>query len=901
MRCGSLVAVVVLFLIGRPASGAEPVTFEQHVRPVLKAYCLDCHGAGEKMPGGLDLRLKRFAVAGGKSGPAVVPKEPGKSLLLERMKSGEMPPGEKKVPPELIAVIEKWIAAGAPTLRDEPATLPPGLGITADERAYWFYQPLRRPVVPEIRNPKSAIRNPIDAFVLAKLRERGLDLNPEADRATLIRRATFDLTGLPPAPAEIDAFVKDAAPDAYDKLLDRLLASPAYGERWGRHWLDAAGYADSDGDGNTDTVRPFAWRYRDYVIRALNADKPLDRFVIEQLAGDELLARPWTNLKPEQIDLLAATGFLRTAPDGTASGATDAEQVMIDTLKIVTSSLLGTSVGCAQCHDHRYDPIPQRDYYQLRAVFEPALDPGKWRRSGERLVSLYTDADRAKAAAIEAEAAKMQAEFNQKQATAVRAAFEKELEKFPVDERVALQIAFGTAEAQRTEEQKRLVASNPKLNLTPGVLYQYNAKAADELKAMQEKISAKRAERPAEGFVAVMAEVPGRVPVTKLFHRGDARQPKGPDLAPADLTIAAPEGKRFEVAAPGAGTPTTGRRLAWAKHLTDGTHPLFGRVMANRIWLNHFGRGIVDTPGEFGKLGQLPTHPELLDWLACELADPSPQPPPPGREGEKEGGRTGKDERAPLSSLSPPSFLGTGAGGLGSSEAWSLKRLHKLIMTSATYRQSSKRDPAKDAADRGNALYGRFPVRRLEAEAVRDRILVTAGRLDLAPFGPPVAVVEDATGQIITPDDKPRRSVYLQVRRSKPIAFLSAFDAATIDPNCDRRNATTTAPQALMLLNSEFVRKQAGHFAARVNHEAATEFLRGWWNGTAPDPVALRVTAAWRLAYLRPPTADELRFATTFLKNQALVLRANVPHPDFAALTNLCQQLLASNEFLYVD
>lgn len=834
----------MLFWAARPAPAADPVTFEQHVRPILKAYCLDCHGAGEKMSGGLDLRLKRFAVAGGEGGPAVVPKEPGKSLLIERMKSGEMPPGEKKVPADQIAIVERWIAGGAATLRDEPATLPPGLGITDEERAYWFYQPLKRPVPPVVASPKTPIRNEIDAFVLAKLRERGLALNPEADRATLIRRATFDLTGLPPTKQEVDAFLKDRSPDAYEKLLDRLLASPQYGERWGRHWLDAAGYADSDGDGATDTVRPHAWRYRDYVIRALNADKPLDRFVIEQLAGDELIPRPWTNLKPEYAELLAATGFLRTAPDGTPTGATDAEQVMTDTLKVVSSSLLGSSVGCAQCHDHRYDPIPQRDYYQLRAVFEPALDPGKWRRPAERLVSLYTDADRARAAAVAAEVAKMQTDFKQRQAAAVQAAFEKELEKYPADERPKLKAAFAAAPDKRTEGQKKLVATNPKLNVTPGVLYQYNPKAADELKALQAKVQARQAERPAEGFVSVTTEVPGRVPVTKLFHRGDARQPKGPDLTPADLTIAAPDTRRFEIAPPAKVTPTTGRRLAWAKHLTDGTHPLFGRVMANRIWLNHFGRGIVDTPGEFGKLGQLPTHPELLDWLATELPR----------------------------------------------QKWSLKAAHKLIMTSATYRQSSKRDAAKDAVDRGNTLYGRFPVRRLEAEAVRDRMLVVTGRLDLTPHGPPIATVEDATGQVGTPDDKPRRSVYLQVRRSKPVAFLSAFDAPATDPNCDRRNATTTAPQSLMLLNSEFVRTQAGHFAARVRTEAKA----------APTPDGL-VRTAWLIAYLRPPTADELRLAAAFLRAQTTTLRDKAKDAELAALTNLCQQLLASNEFLYVD
>lgn len=851
----ALPTCLMLLIASSPLAAADPLTFEHHVRPILKAYCLDCHGGGEKPAGGLDLRLKRFALAGGKNGPALVAKDPANSLLLERMKAGEMPPGEKKVPPEQIAMIEKWIAAGAPTVREEPATLPPGLGITAEERAYWFYQPLKRPPVPSVTSAIAPVRNAIDAFILAKLQANNLDFNPEADRATLIRRATFDLTGLPPTEAEIAAFVADPAPDAYEKVLDRLLASERYGERWGRHWLDVAGYADSEGDGNTDTPRPHAWRYRDYVIRAFNADKPLDRFVIEQLAGDELVPRPWTNLTPEQVELLAATGYLRTAPDGTTTGATDAEQVMADVLKVVSSGLLGTSVGCAQCHDHRYDPIPQRDYFQLRAIFEPALDPGQWRKPVERLVSLYTDADRAKAAAIEAEAAKLQAAFNQKQAAAVRAAFEKELEKFPVAERAQLKAAFDTPADKRTPQQKQLVASHPKLNITPGVLYQYNQKVADELNAEQAKIAAKRAERPVEGFVSVTTEVPGRVPETKVYHRGDARQPKGPALVPADLTIAAPDGHRFEITTPPANGATTGRRLAWARHLTSGTHPLFGRVLANRIWFHHFGRGIVDTPGEFGKLGQLPTHPELLDWLATELP----------------------------------------------AQNWSLKKIHKLIMLSTTYRQSSMRDATKDRIDGANALYGRYPVRRLEAEAIRDHMLLSAGRLDLTPFGPPVTVTEDATGQVGTPDTAPRRSVYLQVRRTKPVAFLAAFDAPALEPNCDRRASTTSAPQSLMLLNSEFVRTQAGHVANRARSQAATEFVCRWWAGTVADPLALRVEAAWRLAYQRPPDVDELRLGTAFLTLQTPALKGTAKEPDLAALTNLCQQLLASNEFLYVD
>ncbi|WP_020472004.1 DUF1553 domain-containing protein [Zavarzinella formosa] len=506
--------------------------------------------------------------------------------------------------------------------------------------------------------------------------------------------------------------------------------------------------------------------------------------------------------------------------------------------------------------DHRYDPIPQTDYYRLRAVFEPGLDPGQWRRPGERRVSLLTDADRAKTALVDAEAAKMQAEFDVKQKAAVREAFEKELEKFPADDRPKLKAAFDAPADKRTEEQKKLVAANPKLNLTPGVLYQYNPKAADELKAMQAKIATKRAERPVEEFVAVMTEIPGRLPATKLFHRGDARQPIGPDILPGDLTVTAAEGKRFEIPAKEASLPSSGRRLAWAKHLTDGTHPLFGRTMANRLWLNHFGRGIVDTPGEFGRLGQPPTHPELLDWLATELP------------------RLG----------------------------WSQKKFHKLLMTSTVYRQSSRREPLKDAIDGGNTLYGRFSVRRLEAEAVRDRMLMVNGRLDRTMFGPSVGIVEDAAGQVGTPDDKPRRSVYLQARRSKPVAFLTTFDAPGGELSCERRNAMTSAPQSLMLMNGEFVRKQAAQLAAKAKVDVSVDFAHDLVGSVKVEYARPQLIAkVWQLAYLRLPTADELQIASRFVQQQSQSPSAKKTDPELAALTNLCQQLLASNEFLYVD
>jgi hypothetical protein len=829
------------------AAGADSLTFEQDVRPVLKTYCLVCHGGGEKVAGKLDLRLRRFAVRGGASGPAVSPGDASHSLLLQRLESGEMPPGEKKVPPEKIAVVARWIAAGAPTRRDEPEKLPPGIDITPEERAYWFFQPLR-PVEPPAAGAAERVRTPIDAFLLAKLREKGLTFSPEADRLTLLRRASFDLTGLPPAPADVAAYLGDTSEGAYERMLDRLLASPAYGERWGRHWLDVAGYADSDGDGTSDTPRPYAWKYRDYVIRSLNADKPLNRFIVEQLAGDELVPRPWNNLKPDQIELLSATGFLRTAPDATTSGGgpAEAQQVVADSVKIIGSTLLGLTVGCAQCHDHRYDPIPQSDYYRLRAVFEPTFDPSHWRSAGQRRVSLFTDADRAKAATVDAAVAELKVEYDAKQTTLVRAAFETELTKFPAEARPALESAFDTPADKRTEAQKRLVASNPKLSISPGVLYQYDDAAAKVLKEMAARLAAKRAERPVEDFVDTPGEAPGAIPPTKVFYRGDYRQPGG-EVGPGDLTIAAADGKRLEIPSKDPGLPTSGRRLAWARHLTSGSHPLLGRVLANRIWLHHFGRGIVDTPGDFGVLGQRPTHPELLDWLAGELPR----------------------------------------------QDWSLKRMHKLVMSSTAYRQSSRRDSADDTVD----LYGRYPVRRLEAEAVRDRILATAGRLDRTQFGPSVAVTEDAVGQAVTPDDRPRRSIYLQIRRTKPVAFLATFDAPAGELNCDRRISSTVAPQALMLMNSEFILQQAGHFARRLREPPAAGFC-----GPLPDALPGMVARAWDVAYQRPATPDEADHACRFVRRQQQQLRsAKAPDPELAALTNLCQQLLSANEFLYVD
>jgi len=784
-------------------TGPAALTFEQHIRPILKAYCLDCHGGNEKPEGGLDLRLKRLIVHGGESGSALQPGQAANSNLLKRIKSGEMPPSEKKVPAAQIAIIEQWIAAGAPTARPEPATIAPGLGITEEERAYWAYQPIRRPGPPTVRD-QSNVQSEIDLFVTAKLESIDLGLSGSADRFALLKRATFDLIGLPPSSDEAEEFLADQSPDAFDRLLDRLLASPHYGERWGRHWLDVAGYSDSEGDGSVDTIRPYIYKFRDYVIGSLNADKPLSQFLIEQLAGDELVPQPHKNLSAESQERLVATGFLRMAADPTASGQGEPDasrnQVMADTVKIVSSSLLGLSVGCAQCHDHRYDPISQNDYYQLRAIFEPSLNWKAWVIPRDRVISLYTEDDRAKAAAVEADVATLQATYNQKRDKFVAEAFDKELEKHPAENRDKLRDAFKTAADKRTEEQKMLVASNPNLNLNPGVLYQYNAAAAEELKKDDAAIQARRAQKPVEDFISVLDEPVGANPPTVLFYRGDYRQAKQV-VQPADLTIAAPDNERFMIAEDDPSLPTSGRRLAWARHLTNGRHPLLGRVLMNRFWLHHFGRGIVDTPSEFGLLGTRPTHTELLDWLASEL---------PRR-------------------------------------GWSAKQLHRVMMTTRTYQQSSSRHERGNARDADGALYSRYPVRRLEAEIVRDRAIAVAGRFNDTMFGKPLDIMEDFAGQVHVKDDAPRRSVYVQDRRSKPVSLLAAFDAPVMAVNCERRSSSTVAPQSLMLMNGDFFLAQADHLAKRLRETTPMDF-----ESELTAPLAARYgthRAHWQFGY----------------------------------------------------
>ncbi len=770
----SLLTLIALLTLARPSAVAEDrnLTFEQHIRPILRAHCYDCHGAVEELKGKLDLRLARLMQKGGESGPAIVPLKPDESYLLDRLRQGEMPPGPNKLAPGEIATIERWIAGGAKTARPEPESIGPGLGVTAEERSFWSFQPIRRPDVRDLSSwpVEARVRTPIDALIL-QAAPQGSRFSLDAERRTLVKRAYFDLIGLPPSPEEMQRWYADTGDDWYDRLVTELLASPHYGERWARHWLDVTGYADSDGYTVADAERPWIWKYRDWVIRSLNADKPFDQFIAEQLAGDELAGPQDGDLTSEQIELLTATGFLRMAADGTGSGADNAEgrnQVMADTLKIIGTSLLGLSIQCAQCHDHRYDPIPQTDYFALRAVFEPALDWKSWKIPDARRISLYTAADRQRAAEIEAEAQKIAVERGQKEAEYMQQALEKELLKFEEPLRTQLREAYQAPGDKRTEEQKQLLAKHPSVNISPGVLYQYLPQAAEDLKKYDQRMSETRAKKPVEEFLHALVEPPNHSPETKLFHRGDHQQPKQ-TVTPAALTVAAPEGKRHEFPLDDPSLPTTGRRLAFAKWLTGAENPLFARVIVNRVWLHHFGQSLVATPADFGKLGAAPSNPQLLDWLADE-------------------------------------FMRQG---------WSLKNLHRLIMTSSVWKQRKE-------TPRGHTELSAFPLplRRLEAEAIRDRMLAATAQLDRKMFDAPLGIKEDDTGQVIVDGSQTRRSLYIQARRSRPVAMLHAFDAPVMETNCESRPSSTVATQSLMLINGEFILDQAAKLADRAASEA---------------------------------------------------------------------------------
>jgi hypothetical protein len=859
------------------AGAEEPLlTFEKDVRPLLKAHCTLCHGEEEKPKAGVDLRLRRFMDAPLESGATLlVPGKPELSELVAIIERGEMPKKGHPMPPKELTILKQWIAQGAKTARPEPETLGRGPLITEEERSHWSFQPVKRPEVPKVGNAPT----PVDAFLAASMTKEGLDFAPEADRATWLRRVTLDLTGLLPKPAEVDTFLADSSPQAHETVVDRLLASPAYGERWARHWLDVAGYADSNGYTAADSARPQAWRYRDYVVRSLNEDKPWDQFIREQLAGDELAGATHGDYQaavndPKRLEQITATAFLRMAPDGTGDTNDDAKlarnQVIAEQMKIVSSSLLGLTVACAQCHDHRLDPISQEDYYRFRAIFDPAYHWEAWRAPAQRLYSLYTPEESAKAAEIEKAAAAIDTEARAMSKKFLDEIFEVEVKKLPEAEREPYRKARATAEKDRTPEQKTLIKKYPSA-LALYSLNLYDQKKQDLVDAKSKEAAALRASKPVQNFVMALTEVKGQVPETKLFNRGDHDQPVRP-VTPGELTIlSSPEIEPFQPAAVPSGS--SGRRLAYANWLTSGKHPLTARVLVNRFWMLHFGRGLVNTPGDFGLSGERPSHPELLDWLADEFV---------------KGG-------------------------------WKLKPLHKQLVLSRAYRQSSE-NPSSNERDPDNRLFARHKLRRLEAEALRDTVLATAGALVEKPFGPPSTIARDPAGRIVVGVDKGtitsakvepggaqdfRRSLYVEVKRSKPVTVLEAFDAPVMVPHCEMRNQTTVAPQSLLLLNDTFILENARRLADRLHTEA-------------PVDENERLRHAWRLLFAKDPSESDLARSRDYLRLQTASLTVYYaqnppaapakgapapPKPDPAreALASLCQVLYSSNRFLYLE
>ena len=850
---GSIAAVTA----DEPASAVPPgpaelpaVFFETQVRPLLKEHCWQCHGEEPEIRGNLDARLVRLMASGGDSGPAIVPGDHAASLLYQRVADGEMPPGDSRLSDAELQIIAHWIDAGAQTQTAEPETAETGLLISDADRRHWSFQPVQRPQVPD-PPPEESLLNPIDRFVAHRLQQSGLKFSSAADRGTLLRRVSLDLTGLPPAPEDLQRFIADQSPEAWNTVIDELLRSPAYGERWARHWLDIAGYADSDGYTQKDPERAWSWKYRDYVIRSLNSDRPLDQFIVEQLAGDELLTPPFESLSDEQADLLTATGFLRMAPDGTSDGSVDQQQarndVIAETIKTVSTSLLGLSVGCAQCHEHRYDPISQQDYYRLRAIMEPAWNPGEWRNPAARLVSLWSAETRATAASVQKELADVAERRNAELDELVQQTFERELQKLPQDRQQAARDARETDAKERSEAQQALIREFPFLNVSRGSVYLYLPDRLNGFNKKWDDLTAEvKAKLPEDDYVMCLTEVPGKVPTTHLFARGDHQQPRE-EIAPGILDVLNRD--NFLIAADNPELPTTGRRLAWARRLTSREHPLLARVLVNRVWLHHFGQGLVRTPADFGIQGDTPSHPELLDWLAAELME----------------------------------------------SGWSLKHLHRLILQSRTWQQQSVRNADQEQIDPENRLLARMNVRRLEAEVVRDTILAISGQLNSEMFGEPIPVAPDDVGQIVLGVDnrdsagrpkgsiaslgerENRRSIYVQVRRSMPLGVMEPFDLPGMTPNCERRASSTTAPQSLLMLNHPFMSQYAAKLAERLqsHSEDRHEQLR----------------FGWQLVFGRELTPEELQAAVTFLESIS---------PEDMSLSLWCHALLCSSEFLYV-
>ncbi len=774
MKASGIAVLLALATSGAPAQESSPADaefFASKIRPLLTARCFKCHGPDAKAKGGLRLDTRDAALKGGDGGPALVPGHPEKSPLVAAVRrvdpDAAMPPKET-LPEGEVALLVDWIKRGAPWAASDVKPARKEKPITDQDRAWWAFQPVQEPGLP----PADAwTRTPVDRFILARLKAEGLSPAPEADRASFVRRVTFDLHGLPPTPEEVDAFVKEGD---VEKLVDRLLASPRYGERWAEPWLDLVRYAESDGY-KQDGYRPQAWPYRDYVVRAFNEDMPYDRFVREQLAGDEIA--------PEDPKVFVATGFLRHGiyEYNQRNAPGQWRDILNDITDTTGDVFLGLGMGCARCHDHKFDPILQRDYFQLQSFFA-AL---RWRTDGVLATPEQKDAYEAKKRAWEERTAEIREKIAEIERPHLASITRNVIGKFTAE----FQAIYQKPAAERTPFETQIA------DLMGRQVYEEGGSIDGRIKGAQREKWSELKRRLAEYDQDRPKELAPALTVSDVGKDAPpVAVPNGPEVRPQFLTVL---GSEVPAIVPTEGS--TGRRTALANWITRPDHPLTARVLVNRLWQGHFGRGLAPVSSDFGRLGEKPSHPELLDWLASDVV--------------KHG--------------------------------WTLKRLHRMILTSSTYRQSSVHPQAAAGRlkDPEGRLLWRFPVRRLQAEEIRDAMLAASGELDLAMGGPSVDV------------NQPRRTVYTKQLRNIRDPLLEAFDLPQAFASEAGRNSTTTATQSLLLINNRWPLERAEAFAKRLRKSGATH--------------AELATSAWRLAYGREPSMAELEASIAFLDRGA--------------------------------
>jgi hypothetical protein len=838
-RLHRVVHAAVFGGLALPLSAQKPLD-------LIAAKCVQCHSQTSKM-GDLDLQSREGLLKGGKHGPAVLPGLASESRFFRHLTGQlqpQMPFGGRLNETE-IAVFKNWIDAGAPWTGAFPtpsASAAPKF--TDSQKRYWFYQP-----VVKLPPPVQA-KNPVDAFLRARQEAKGIRANSQADKVTLLRRATLDLTGLPPLPEETQAFLADQAPDAFVKVVDRLLASPHYGERWGREWLDLARYADTNGF-KADEIRPNIWRYRDYVIKAFNEDKPYDHFIREQIAGDELY--------PNSVEAHIATGFLRHYTDETNQPSMEVrrEELLMNITDTVGSVFMGMTYGCAKCHDHKFDPILHKDYYRLQAFFANVRAQDDY----VPLTGAELEAVNKQQAEYEAKTKDIRAAMHAMVAPVAKADADEYMHRFSEGTRDAV----NTPPEKRTPYQSLLAFQGlPQVTYTDASL---GKKLKGEQKKQFDELAAKLKEfdalKPHAPLAQTVIDNGAAAPPTFVLAGGSWNAPKE-EVQPGFLSILDPSNAKFQQPA---GVASTGRRTALANWLADPKNPLTPRVMVNRIWQGHFGTGLVASSSDFGVMGERPTHPELLDYLAA-------------------------------------SFVENG---------WSIKRLHRAIMLSDAYQESSLTQEAAAAVDPDNRLLWRYPRHRAEGEVVRDAMLLTSGRLNLKMGGPGVRpelpegvnTAGYAAWQVEKDEaEARRRSVYVFVKRVLTYPMFEAFDAPTSEESCPRRFSTVAPSQALTMMNDKFVLDWSREFAGRVLNDG----------GLAENQ---QIERAYRLALSRPPQPDEQKAVSAFLAKQSALIgdrltrNEKVLLPDHlpagtepakaAAFVDFCHALMSSNEFLYVN